>query len=161
MKIAKNLNYLAKLIQSTASTSRESLAFLLILKASSHTPGGQSLSLIVANLQLNKVPGLPQRNCVLLPFTVWILFFKQVNQHPSACLYQVCIPAPKSVQMAATNFHSKSIPVHIVAFGLIHQAIETIKMRRVTSSSQYSLRVTNCGVTIGIILVEALLNPYM
>ena len=63
--------------------------------------------------------------------------------------------------MAATNFHSKSIPVHIVAFGLIHQAIETIKMRRVTSSSQYSLRVTNFVVTIGIILVEALLNPYM
>jgi hypothetical protein len=62
LKIAKNLNYLAKLIWSTASTSRESLAFLLILKASSPTPGGQSLSLIVANWQLNKVPGLPQKN---------------------------------------------------------------------------------------------------
>lgn len=48
-----------------------------------------------------------------------------------------------------------------MAFGLIHQAIETIKMRRMTSSSQYSLRVTNFVVTIGIILVEALLNPYM
>ena len=68
MKIAKNLNYLEKLIQSTASTSRESLAFLLILKASSPTPGGQSLSLIVANLQLNTVSGLPQRSFYTVAF---------------------------------------------------------------------------------------------
>jgi hypothetical protein len=51
-----------KLIWSTASISREFSALLLILKATSPTPGGQSLSLIVANLQLNKVPGHPQRS---------------------------------------------------------------------------------------------------
>jgi hypothetical protein len=59
---AKNPFYLKRLIWCTASTLREFLAFLLILKASSPTPGGQSLSLIFANLQLNKVLGLPQRS---------------------------------------------------------------------------------------------------
>jgi hypothetical protein len=83
MKIAKNLNYLAKLIWSTASTSRESLAFLLILKASSPTPGGQSLSLIVANLQLNKVPGLPQRSFYTVAFHC-PTFFSQAGQQRSS-----------------------------------------------------------------------------
>ena len=34
----------------------------MILKVTSPTLGGQSLSLIVANLQLNRVPGHPQRS---------------------------------------------------------------------------------------------------
>ena len=79
MKIAKILNYLEKLIWSSDSNSRESLAFLLILKASSPTPGAQSLSLVVANLQLNGVPGVLQRNFILLPFIVTLLFYKQVS----------------------------------------------------------------------------------
>jgi hypothetical protein len=68
LKIAKNLNYLAKLIWSSASTSRESLAFLLILKASSPTLGGQRLSLVIANLQLNGAPGLLQSNFYTVTF---------------------------------------------------------------------------------------------
>ena len=79
MKIAKILNYLEKLIWSSDSNSRESLAFLLILKASSPTLGAQSLSLVVANLQLNGVPGVLQRSFILLPFTVTALFYKQVS----------------------------------------------------------------------------------
>jgi hypothetical protein len=35
---------------------------MLILKVTYSTLGGQSLSLIVANLQLNRVPGHPQRS---------------------------------------------------------------------------------------------------
>ena len=84
MKIAKNLNYLAKLIWSTASTSRESLAFLLILKASSPTPGGQSLSLIVANLQLNGVPGPLQRSFYTVAFHCPTFASQAGQQRPSA-----------------------------------------------------------------------------
>ena len=79
MKIAKILNYLEKLIWSSDSNSRESLAFLLILKASSPTLGAQSPSLVVANLQLNGVPGVLQRNFILLPFIVTLLFYNQVS----------------------------------------------------------------------------------
>jgi hypothetical protein len=68
LKIAKILNYLAKLIWSTASTSRESLAFQLILKASSPTGKAQSLRLIVANLQLNGVHRLLQSSFYTVAF---------------------------------------------------------------------------------------------
>ena len=95
MKIAKNLNYLAKLIQSTASTSRESLAFLLILKASSHTPGGQSLSLIVANLQLNKVPGLPQRNFCSVTFHCLDFVFQAGQSTPFSLTAEGVHPRPQ------------------------------------------------------------------
>jgi hypothetical protein len=40
----------------------------LILKVTSPTLGGQSLSLIVAILQLNRVPGHPQRSFYFVAF---------------------------------------------------------------------------------------------
>jgi hypothetical protein len=49
--------------------------FLLILKVTSPTPGGQSLSLIIANLQLNRVPGLPQRSFYTVAFQLSRLCF--------------------------------------------------------------------------------------
>ena len=79
MKIAKILNYLEKLIWSSDSNSRESLAFLLILKASSPTLGAQSLSLVVANLQLNGVPGLLQRSFYTVAFHCFT-FVSQAGQ---------------------------------------------------------------------------------
>jgi hypothetical protein len=43
---------------------------------------GQRLSLSLANLQLNKVPGLPQKKLYNVTFhCLRFLFFKQVNQH--------------------------------------------------------------------------------
>ena len=54
----------------------------LSANSQSHLPhmGGQSLSLIVANLQLNKVPGHPQRSFYPVVFsTISTLFFKQVS----------------------------------------------------------------------------------
>jgi hypothetical protein len=86
LKIAKILHYLAKLIWSTAFTSRESLAFLLILKANSPTPGGQSLSLIVANLQLNKVPGLPQRSFYPVAFHCLTFVFQAGQSMPHSLI---------------------------------------------------------------------------
>jgi hypothetical protein len=77
--------------------------------------------LSLANLQLNKVPGLPPKevlHCYLL--IVWISFFFQAGQSTRfSQTAWACIPAPKSMQEAATNFHSKDIPARIVAFGLI------------------------------------------
>jgi hypothetical protein len=103
LKIAKNLNYLAKLIWSTASTSRDSLAFLLILKASSLTLGGQSLSLIVANLQLNKVPGLPQRSFYTVAFHC-PTFVSQAGQPDCSR----CKALPPTVQVAVINLHQEA-----------------------------------------------------
>ena len=103
MKIAKNLNYLAKLIWSTASTSRESLAFLLILKASSPTPGGQSLSLIVANLQLNGVPGLLQRSFYTVAFQCPTLVSQAGQPDCSRCT-----ASPPIVQVARINLHQET-----------------------------------------------------
>ena len=40
----------------------------MILKVTSPTPGTLSLSLIIANLQLNGVPGLPQRSFCVAAF---------------------------------------------------------------------------------------------
>jgi hypothetical protein len=50
---------------------------------------------------------------ILLPFTVPPLFFKQVNQCPSAWLQQARIPTPW--QHAGGSYY----PAHFVAFGLI------------------------------------------
>jgi hypothetical protein len=73
--ILMNLFYPEELIWSTASISREFTAFLLILKVTSPTLGGQSLSLIVANLQLNRVPGHPQRSFYPVVFQLSQLCF--------------------------------------------------------------------------------------
>ena len=99
------LNYLAKLIQNTSPTSRESLALLLILKQA------QRLSLSLANLQLNKVPELPQKKLCIAIFSLSrSRFFKQVNQHlqpdysghasqpPRACRWQLVIFILKAFQ---------------------------------------------------------------
>jgi hypothetical protein len=68
--------HLAKLIWSSASTSRKSLAFLLVLKASSPTPGAQSLSLVLVNLQLNGVHGLLQSSFYTVVFHCPIFVFQ-------------------------------------------------------------------------------------
>jgi hypothetical protein len=73
--MAKNPFYSKKLFWSTASTFREFSAFLLILKVTSRTPGGQNLRLIFANLQLNKVLGLPQRSFYPVAFKLSQLCF--------------------------------------------------------------------------------------
>ena len=115
MKIAKNLNYLAKLIWSTASTSRESLAFLLILKASSPTPGGQSLSLIVANLQLNKVPGLPQRSFYPVAFHSLNFVFQAGQSKTHSLILASVQPCLQQAQRAEINLYKEVYSVYIVA----------------------------------------------
>jgi hypothetical protein len=72
----------------------------------------------LANLQLNKVPGLSQKKLCTVTFHCLDFVFQTGQSTPSALLQQACIPAPKSMQVAATNFHCKSIPSHNVAFGL-------------------------------------------
>jgi hypothetical protein len=60
-------------------------AFLLILKVTSPKSGSQSLSLVIANLQLNKVPRKRSKEAfILLLFKVSTLFFKQVSQRLTA-----------------------------------------------------------------------------
>jgi hypothetical protein len=71
-----------KLIWSTASTFREFLAFLLILKVTLPTLGDQSLSLIFANLQLNKVAGFSQRNFYHVAFQLSRLCFSSRSVSP-------------------------------------------------------------------------------
>jgi hypothetical protein len=49
------------------------------------------LSSVIANLQLNRVPGLPQRSFYPVVFQLSRLcFFKQVSQCLTACFQQVC-----------------------------------------------------------------------
>jgi hypothetical protein len=48
-------------------------------KATSPTPGGQSLGLFVANLQLNKYLDFPTDNLSPIAFQLSALFFKQVG----------------------------------------------------------------------------------
>ena len=116
MKIAKILNYLEKLIWSSDSNSRESLAFLLILKASSLTPGAQSLSLVVANLQLNGVPGLLQRSFYTVAFHCPTFVF-QAGQ--LMLPFSLTSTGVKSASNNAGGSYyycpSRSILVHIVA----------------------------------------------
>jgi hypothetical protein len=50
-------------------------AFLLILQVTSPTPGGQSLSLIDDDLQLNRGPGLPQSSFYPVVFQLSQLCF--------------------------------------------------------------------------------------
>ena len=105
------LNYLAKLIQSTSPTSRESLAFLLILKPA------QRLSLSLANLQLNKVPELPQKKlCDVTLHSLRFLSFKQVNLHLQWNCSGHASPAPKSTQVATAIFIPRTF--QHVAFSL-------------------------------------------
>jgi hypothetical protein len=116
LKIAKILNYLEKLIWSSASTSRESLSFLLILKASSPTLGGKNLSLVVANLQLNGVPGLCQ-----------ISFYTVILDCPTF-VFQAGKSAPFSLTVAGVKSHCaggsyyyfplRSIPSTYCGFGM-------------------------------------------
>jgi hypothetical protein len=115
LKIANNLNYLAKLIWSTASTFRESLAFLIILKVSSPTQGGQSLSLIIANLQLNKVPGLPQRSFYPVAFHC-LYFVFQAGQSTSHSLISASVqPCLQQAQVAEINQYEEAYSVYNVA----------------------------------------------
>ena len=67
MKIAKNLLASRVNLEHNLFTW-EVTAFLLILKVTCPTQGGQSLGFIIANLQLNKVPGLPQRSFYTVAF---------------------------------------------------------------------------------------------
>ena len=115
MKIAKNLNYLAKLIWSTASTSRESLAFLLFLKASSPTQGGQSLSLIIANLQLNKVPGLQQRSFYRVAFYCLGFVFQAGQSRPHTLISASVQPCLQQAQVAEINQYEEAYSVYNVA----------------------------------------------
>jgi hypothetical protein len=62
LMMAKNLFQPEEIIWSTVSISREFTAFLFILIVTSPTLEGQNLSLIIANLKLNGVPGHPQRS---------------------------------------------------------------------------------------------------
>jgi hypothetical protein len=80
------------LIWSTASTSRELTAFLLILKATSPTSGGQSLSLVIANLQLNRIPKpRPQKKPLSCCFST--LFVFQAGQSLPYSLFSASLQA--------------------------------------------------------------------
>jgi hypothetical protein len=79
--MAKNTFWTKNLIRSTASTFRAFSAFLLILKVTSPTRGGQSLRLIIANLQLNKVLGLPQ-SFYLVAFQLSQVYFSSRTASP-------------------------------------------------------------------------------
>jgi hypothetical protein len=79
----------------------------VILKATSPTPGAQSLSLVIANLQLNGVPGLPQRSFCTVAFHCLLLFFKQVSQHFSLTVAG-CAASPPTAQVAVINLYEEA-----------------------------------------------------
>jgi hypothetical protein len=101
------ITYKVKLEHSLLSQKDCSLSE--ILKVTAPTPGALSLSLIVANLQLNGVPGLPQKKLLYCCLSLSGLVFssRSVNAlQPDSTGVHLCLQA-------------SSILVHIVAFGLI------------------------------------------
>jgi hypothetical protein len=64
------------------------------------TPGGQSLSLIVANLQLNKVPGLPQRSFCPVAFHCLNFVFQAGQSTPHSLISASVYPRLQQAQVA-------------------------------------------------------------
>jgi hypothetical protein len=90
-------------------------AFLLILKASSPTWGGQSLSLIVANLQLNKVPKLPQRRFYPVAFHYLDFVFQAGQSTPHSLISASLQPHLQQARVAEINQYEEAYSVYIVA----------------------------------------------
>ena len=83
----------------------------MIFKVTSPTLGGQSLSLIVANLQLNRVPGHPQRSFVLLFFNCLDFVFQAGQSTP---VFRKRTAHPQQKQVAEIHRYEEAFLVHIV-----------------------------------------------
>ena len=70
--------------------------------------GGQSLSLIVANLQLNKVPGLPQRSFYPDVFQLSQLCFSSRSVSPYSLISASVQPHLQQVQVAEIHQYEEA-----------------------------------------------------
>ena len=110
--IAKKILFSRKVNLEHSLLSQKSYSLSVILKATSPTPGAQSLSLVIANLQLNGVPGLPQRSFCTVAFHCLNFVFQAGQSMPfnlTAAGVHPCLQQHRWQLLIFIKKHSKYI----------------------------------------------------